>query len=580
MEKPWLAHYEDGVPEHLEYPAIPVHQMFEDSAATYANRPALKMVLRYLPAGQMIGVQLTYAQLHDKVDRLATALAALGVRKGDRVAVQLPNSPHTVIAFYAVLKIGAIVVNTNPLYTPREMAHQFGDSGAETVILLNSFYPKLQEIQAHTQVKRVIVCRINDFIRFPLNRLVQRTQAKEGQWVDVPEGNGVYHFTSLLNRYAATPPQVEVAPDDIALFQYTGGTSGTPKAAMLSHHNLVANVVQCSYWLTDLEPGYEIAMGAIPFFHVFGMTVAMALCIYAGGKLVVVPNPRPIDNVMNQIQRERCTLFPGVPAMYIGIINHPEVAKYDLTSVKACISGAAPLPMEVQEKFGEITGGRLVEGYGLTEAAPVTHCNPVYGLRKSGSIGVPFPDVAVKLVALEPDQDGRLVEVPPGEPGELALRGPQVMQGYWGKAEDSSQVKDAEGWLYTGDIARMDADGYFYIVDRKKDLIIASGYNIVPREVEEVLFMHPKVQEAVVAGVPHPVRGETVKAYVVLKEGQVATSDELIDFCKKNLAAYKVPTMVEFRSELPKSLVGKFLRRVLVEEEKKKLQKPGIEIPG
>jgi long-chain acyl-CoA synthetase len=296
----------------------------------------------------------------------------------------------------------------------------------------------------------------------------------------------------------------------------------------------------------------------------------MALCIYAGGKLVVVPNPRPIDNVMNQIQRERCTYFPGVPAMYIGIINHPEIAQYDLTSVKACISGAAPLPMEVQVKFGEITGGRLVEGYGLTEAAPVTHCNPLYGQRKSGSIGVPLPDVEVKLVALEPDESGCLVEVPAGEPGELALRGPQVMQGYWAKADETFTVKDAEGWLYTGDIARMDEDGYFYIVDRKKDLIIASGYNIVPREVEEVLYMHPKVQEAVVAGVPHPVRGETVKAYVVLKEGQVATADEIVEFCKTNLAAYKVPTMVEFRSELPKSLVGKFLRRVLVEEERKK----------
>ena len=570
MHKPWLAHYEDGVPEHLDYPAVALHQMLDDSASKYADRPAVKMVLRYLPAGRTIGMQMSYAQLKDKVDRLATALHELGVRKGDRVAVQLPNSPHSPIAFYAALKVGAIVVNTNPLYTPREMQHQFSDSGAETVILLNTFYPKLQEIQAHTQIKRVIICRINDFIGFPSNRLVKRAQAKEGQWVDVREGNGVYLMTSLLAKYAATPPRIEVKPDDIALFQYTGGTSGTPKAAMLSHRNLVANVVQCSYWLTDLELGYEIAMGAIPFFHVFGMTVAMALCIFVGGKLVVVPNPRPIDNVMNQIQREKCTYFPGVPAMYIGVINHPEVSRYDLTTVRACISGAAPLPMEVQEKFGEITGGRLVEGYGLTEAAPVTHCNPVYGLRKSGSIGVPLPDVEAKLVTLEPDKDGHFAEVPTGEPGELALRGPQVMQGYWGKAEDTAGVKDADGWLYTGDIARMDEDGYFYIVDRKKDLIIASGYNIVPREVEEVLFMHPKVLEAVVAGVPHPVRGETVKAYVVLKQGEVATSEELIEFCKTNLAAYKVPTMIEFRSELPKSLVGKFLRRVLVEEEKQK----------
>ncbi len=570
MDKPWLAHYEDGVPAHIEYPAIALHQMMDETVSKYGSQSAVKMVLRYLPGGMIIGMEMTYDELKDTIDRLATALWELGVRKGDRVAVQLPNSPHTLIAFYAALKIGAIVVNTNPIYTPREVQHQLSDSGAETMILLNSFYPKLQEIQARTAVKRVIICRINDFTGFPFNRLVQRTQAKEGQWVDVAEGNGVWQFTSLLSKYPPTPPAVVVAPDDIALFQYTGGTTGVPKAAMLSHHNLVANVIQCASWLTDLEPGIEVLMGAIPFFHVFGMTVAMALCVYCGGKLIVVPNPRPIDNVMNQIQREKATIFPGVPAMYIGINSHPEVAKYDLKSVKACISGAAPLPMDVQEKFGQITGGRLVEGYGLTEAAPVTHCNPVYGLRKAGSIGVPLSDVEARLVSLEPDEEGNFLDVAPGERGELVLRGPQVMMGYWNMPEETANVKDDQGWLYTGDIATMDDDGYFYIVDRKKDLIIAGGYNIVPREVEEVLFMHPAVLEAVVAGIPHPVRGETVKAYVVLKAGEVATADELIAFCRQNLAPYKVPSQVEFRSELPKSMVGKFLRRVLVEEEARK----------
>ena len=571
MEKPWLKHYENGVPTTLTYPDTALYQMLADSAAQYAGQTAVKMILRYLPAGLTIGAEISYAGLKDKVDRLATALHEMGVRKGDRVAVQLPNSPHSLIVFYAILKLGAIVVNTNPIYTPREMEHQFSDSGSETVILLNSFYPKLQEIQAKTPIKRVIIARINDFTGFPFNRLVQRAQAKEGQWVDVPEGKGVYHFTSLLEKYPPTPPKVDVRPDDIALFQYTGGTTGVPKAAMLSHRNLVSNVLQCCSWLTDLEPGHEVVMGAIPFFHVFGMTVCMALSVSAGGKLVVVPNPRPIDNVMNQIQRERASIFPGVPAMYIGIVNHPEVTKYDLKSVKACISGAAPLPMDVQEQFGAITGGRLVEGYGLTEAAPVTHANPVYGLRKAGSIGIPLPDVEARLVSLEPGPDGLPVDVTRGQEGELALRGPQVMMGYWNQPEETANVKDAEGWLYTGDIAKMDDDGYFYIVDRKKDIIIASGYNVVPREVEEVLFSHPKVQEAVVAGIPHPMRGETVKAYVVLREGQKATADELIAYCKEQLAAYKVPTAVEFRSELPKTMVGKFLRRVLVEEEKAKM---------
>jgi long-chain acyl-CoA synthetase len=341
-----------------------------------------------------------------------------------------------------------------------------------------------------------------------------------------------------------------------------------PKAAMLSHFNLVANTVQVRRWMVTLEEGKERVMGAIPFFHVYGMTVAMSLAIYLGAELVVVPNPRPIDGVMKAIDKERATVFPGVPTMYIGIINHPDVGKYDLKSVKACISGAAPLPMDVQTKFGEITGGRLVEGYGLTEAAPVTHCNPIYGQRKAGSIGVPFPDVEAKIM----DYD-KLVEKPQGEEGELWVRGPQVMQGYWGRPDETAKTITEDGWLRTGDIARMDSDGYFYIVDRLKDIIIASGFNIVPREVEEVLFEHPKVQEAVVAGVPDPYRGETVKAYVVLRPGEAVTADELIAFCAERLAPYKVPKYVEFRSELPKTQVGKFLRRVLVEEERKKLGK-------
>ena len=352
----------------------------------------------------------------------------------------------------------------------------------------------------------------------------------------------------------------------MALFQYTGGTTGIPKSAMLTHCNLVANTIQIRHWLVGMEEGKERMMGAIPFFHVYGMTVAMSLAIQAAGMITILPNPRPTENVMKAIQKEHSSLYPGVPAMYIGIINHPDVAKYDLRSVKACISGAAPLPMDVQIKFGEITGGRLVEGYGLTEAAPVTHANPVYGERRAGSIGLPMPDVEAKIMDYE-----TLVEKPVGEDGELWLRGPQVMIGYWNKPDETAKTITPDGWLRTGDIAHMDADGYFYIVDRLKDIIIASGFNIVPREVEEVLFQHPKVQEAVVAGVPDAYRGETVKAYVVLKAGETATSEEIRSFCKERLAPYKVPTQIEFRSELPKTNVGKFLRRVLVEEERQKL---------
>ena len=570
LDKPWLAHYEANVPHTVTYPTIPLHQMLVDSAAKYANRPAIKMVLRYLPAGITIGAQLSYQALDDAASRFASALHNLGVRKGDRVAVWLPNLPQLVIAFYGAMKLGAIVVNNNPQYTGREIKHQLADSGAETIVLLSPFYQRLKEIQQATPVKHVIVTDVSDLVGLPFRVMVDRQLSKSGMKVTIPYAPGVYGFKQLL-AHPRQLPLVEVSPDDPALFQYTGGTTGIPKAAILTHHNMVANVVQISHWLPSLEWGREVMMGAIPFFHVYGMTVSMCLSVYAGAKLVVVPDPRHLSQVMEVIQHERATIFPGVPAMYIGIINHPDVRKYDLQSVKACISGAAPLPMEVQEKFGEITGGRLVEGYGLTEAAPVTHCNPVYGLRKSGSIGVPLPDVEARIVTLEPDADGAVHNLPVGEAGELILRGPQVMAGYYKQPAETAKPRDAEGWLYTGDIARMDDDGYFFIVDRKKDLIIASGYNIVPREVEEVLFMHPKVLEAVVAGVPDPKRGETVKAYVVLKPGEAATAEEIIGFCRQNLAAYKVPTAVEFRSELPKTMVGKFLRRVLREEEIEKL---------
>lgn len=567
MEQPWLAHYENDVLRTIDYPHMPLHQMLEASANKYPDQPALKFILRYL-GPITLGATLTYRQLMDQVNRFAAALAALGVRKGDRMGLMLPNLPQFVIAFYGALKAGAVVVNTNPTYTSREIEHQFSDAGAETVVLLSGFYDRLKEIQSRTQVKRVIIADVPDYVPAPLNLLVKSNVKKHGLMVAVPEGNGVYHFRKLLDQHPEAPPNVAVGAQDTALFQYTGGTTGVPKAAMLSHYNLVANTIQVKNWMVTLEEGKERMMGAIPFFHVYGMTVAMSLAIYLGAELDVIPNPRPIDGVMKAIQKERATIFPGVPTMYIGIINHPDVTKYDLKSVKACISGAAPLPMDVQIKFGEITGGRLVEGYGLTEAAPVTHCNPIYGQRKAGSIGLPLSDVEAKIMDYE-----KLVEKPVGEDGELWLRGPQVMKGYWGKPDETAKTITEDGWLRTGDIARMDDQGYFYIVDRLKDIIIASGFNIVPREVEEVLYQHPKVQEAVVAGVPDPYRGETVKAYVVLKPGEAATPEEIIQFCEKSLAKFKVPKQVEFRSELPKTQVGKFLRRVLVEEEKKKLGK-------
>ena len=565
MEKPWLKHYESVVPHSLTYPQVSLFGTLENSARKYPDRPALHLVLRYL-GPISLGARLSYRELLNEVNRFAAALHALGVRKGDRVALMLPNLPQFVIAFYGAMRVGAIVVNTNPTYTARELEHQFSDAGAETVILLSPFYARFKEIQADTPVRRVIVADVSDYVRAPFNALVDRNLRKDGLLAQVPEGEGVNRFRPLLNAHPELPPAVDVAPDDIALFQYTGGTTGVPKAAMLAHCNLVANIEQIRAWMPSLVQGQERCIGALPFFHIYGMTVAMLFTIYHGSEVIILPNPRHIETIMQIIHREKASLYPGVPAMYIGIINHPDVKKYDLRSVKACLSGAAPLPMEVQIKFGEITGGRLIEGYGLTEAAPVTHANPIFGERRAGSIGLPWPDVDARIV--DPDT---LEEQQAGQAGELWVRGPQVMRCYWNKADETKNVIAADGWLRTGDIARRDEDGYFYIVDRLKDIIIVSGFNVVPREVEEVLFEHPKVQEAVAAGIPDSYRGESVKAYVVLKAGQTATADELIAFCKERLAPYKVPRQIEFRSELPKTMVGKFLRRVLVEEEKKKL---------
>ncbi len=571
MEKPWLQHYDPGVPASIDYPEVDLWTLLKSSFRNYPDQYAVRMILKYLPLGFKLGAKLTYRELEEKVNRLATAMAGMGIQKGDRVAIQVPNSPGTVIAFLATVRLGAIVVNTNPIYTPREMHHQFTDSGAKAVVIWNNLYPKLQEIQKDTDVERVIVYHLEDFMNPVYHKLLRNTLQKKGDWVEVPEGNGVYHMKTLIENNPPNPPDVSIDPDEVALFQYTGGTTGVPKAAMLSHRNLIANILQIEAWMPNMAHGKEVFMGAIPFFHVFGMTVAMLESLYVGGKLIVMPDPRDIELLMTIIQQEGVTLFPGVPTLYIAIINHKNVKHYDLHSVKACISGGAPLPVEVQRKFEALTGGKLREGYGLTEAAPVTHANPILGQSKAGSIGLPFPDVDARIVSLEPDETGKFQPLGIGEEGELAVRGPQVMVGYWNRPDETKKVKDNEGWLYTGDIAKMDEDGYFYIVDRKKDLIIASGYNIVPREVEEVLFEHPKVQEAIVAGVPHPKRGETVKAYIVLKPGETATEEEIIAFCKERLAPYKVPKMVEFRTELPKSAVGKLLRRVLVEEEKKKL---------
>ena len=562
---PWTAYYEEGVPATLEIPEIPLRALLADAAQQYPNKTALNMTLRYLPLGLKIRSTMTYRELDAASDRFAAGLAQLGVQKGDRVSVMLPNLPQGVVAFFGILKAGAIVVNTNPTYTPRELQHQLHDSGAETIILLSGLYDRLQQIREQTAVKHVIVADISDTIAWPFSQLVARQTRQSGMMKALPAAPDIHYYRDLVQSNAPVP-QVDATPDDVVLFQYTGGTTGLAKAAMLTNRNLVSNVKQVGAWFTKAVPGQEKLLAAIPFFHVYGMTVGMLFAVEKGSEMILMPDPRNIDMVLEIIQREQITVYPGVPAMSVALNNHPKASDYDLRSIRACLSGASALPVEVANQFEEMTGGKLVEGYGMTECSPVVCANPIFGERQIGTIGLPIPNTEVAVVALVPDAKGNYAFLPQGEEGELVVRGPQVMKGYWNQPNDGRDDIDDDGWLHTGDIGLMDEQGYFKIVDRKKDLIIASGYNIVPREVEEVLFTHEKVLEAAVAGVPDPKRGETVKAFVVLKEGQSAEVDEIRSFCKEHLAPYKVPTLVEFRPDLPKSQAGKVLRRILIEE--------------
>ena len=571
--QPWIAHYEKGVPPIVDIPDLRLHQMLVNSAKQYPRNLAVHLVLKYLPLGLAIQSKMTYAELDEATDRFAVALQKLGVRKADRVAIMLPNLPQQVIAYFGILKAGATVVNTNPTYTARELQHQLEDCGAETMIMISGLYERLAQVREHTRIKHVILTDIPDSLGWPFKGMVEKQVRASGMMIDITPGPGLYRLYDLIKQATGKPTYVPVNGDDIALFQYSGGTTGVPKAAMLTHHNLVSNVIQMRAWFTPLEPGKEKFLCALPFFHVYGMTVGMLLGLATGSALVVVPDPRNTNHILEVVHHEHVTLYPGVPGSYVGLINHPKVKQYNLHSIKACLSGGAALPVEVAQKFEAITGGRLVEGFGMTESSPVITANPIQGESRPGSIGLPISSTEVRLVELDPDAQGNYVDVSEGKEGELLARGPQVMKGYWNMPDETVKTISRDGWLHTGDIAKMDKDGYFYIVDRKKDLIIASGYNVVPREIEEVLYTHPCIQEVAVAGIPDPKRGETVKAYVILKEGKTATEQEIRDYCKESLAPYKVPTLVEFRTELPKSQIGKVLRRLLVEEEKAKLAK-------
>jgi len=557
--KPWLQMYPKEIPASLDYSTEPVQNFLEMTAKQFPGKIGI----------HFMGKELTYKKIYDEALSMASYLQSIGIAKGDRVAIMLPNTPQAVISYFAILMAGGIVVQTNPLYTERELEYQMKDSGAKAIVALDLLYPRITKVISKTDLQHIIVTAIKDYLPFPKNVAYPFVQKKQsGIVVNVKhEGN-----THLLAEIVKKGPEkkltkYDVNPEEeVALLQYTGGTTGFPKGVMLTHKNLIANTTMNETWVYKCIPGEEVVLGILPFFHVYGMTTVMILSIKMACKMVLMPKFNALDT-LKTIHKQRPTLFPGAPTMYIGLLNHPELKKYDLSSIKACISGSAPLPAEVQQKFEEVTGGRLVEGYGLSEASPVTHSNFLWGQeRVKGSIGVPFPDTEAKIVSIENGES-----LPPGEIGELAVKGPQIMKGYWNRPEDTMQVLK-DGWLYTGDLGYMDDKGYFYIVDRKKDIIIAGGFNIYPREIEEVLYEHPDVVEAVVAGVPDAYRGETVKAYVVLKEGSELTSEQLNTYARKYLAAYKVPREYEFRKELPKTAIGKILRRSLVAEEKMKLE--------
>jgi len=562
-EKIWQKNYPKEIPLTIDYPKIPLYQLLVDSAQAYPNNKAI----------YFLGKEITFKELLKLTKKFANALSRLGVKKGDRIALMLPNSPQDVIAYYAIQMLGAVVVQTNPMYTERELEHQLIDSQAETIIVLDLMYPKVEKVKSVTALKNVIVTSIKDYLPFPKNILYPLKAKKQGQLIKIEYKDGIYSFVELIKSAQAEITFAEINPlEDIAVLQYTGGTTGISKGVMLTHNNLVANVVQVAHWLYKARKGKEKILGALPFFHVYGMTAVMNLAMYFASTMILIPR-YDVNEILKTIEKVKPTFFPGAPTMYIALLNHPELKKYDLSSIEACISGSAPLPVEVQEKFEKITGARIVEGYGLSETSPIVHANPVWDRRKNGSIGIPWPDTDAKVV----DSDGE--ELPIGEVGELAVKGPQIMKGYWNRPEETSKVLN-DGWFLTGDLAKMDEDGYFYIVDRKKDMIIAGGYNIYPREVEEVLYEHPAVKEVVIAGVPDPYRGETVKAYIVLKDGMQVTEEELDKFCRTYLAAYKVPRLYEFRKELPKTTVGKILRRVLVEEEKAKQKLNNEKVEG
>lgn len=541
--RPWLGRYDYWVRPHMNYPRRPLHEILRLAAAEVPDRPATAF----------LGAHMTFAQVKAQADRLAAALRQLGVTKDDRVGVMLPNCPQYIVAAFATLRLGAVVVNVNPLYTPREVLVVAKDCGLRVLFTLDALAPVTLSVLEQTGIEHVVVTSVMEY---------------SAAAAPCPEVAGAQRLADLLSSIEEPDlPSVDIDPEDVAVLQYTGGTTGVPKGAMLTHYNIFANVVQTGCWAHDtLRRGEESYLLVIPYFHIYGFTVGMMEGVWRGAQQILIPK-YDVEMLLGAIRDYRPTFFPAVPTIYISLLNHPRAKEYGLDRIRNFNSGSAPLPVEVIEQFERLTGGTLKEGYGLSEASPVTHTTPALDRRKPGSIGLPLPDTDIKVVDLETGER----EVPVGQEGELCIAGPQVMKGYWNRPDETAIAlrQDAEGrtWLYTGDVARMDEDGYTYIVQRKKDMIIVSGFNVYPSEVEGVLYEHPAVMEAAVVGIPDAYRGEAVKACVVLKQGATVTPEELKEHCQRGLAEFKVPSKIELRDSLPKTAVGKILHRVLREEE-------------
>ncbi|TFF63772.1 MAG: long-chain fatty acid--CoA ligase [Promethearchaeota archaeon] len=549
-EKPWLKNYDEAVPHHIDYPEINIYKFLDDAEKDFGRKTAIWFMKN----------RISYKQFKDIADRLATALVELGVKKGDRVAIILPNFPQFLFSFYGILKAGGVVTACSVLHTEHELAYQLNDSGAEIIIAWDNQLEKINNIKDRTRLRHIIITNVFDYSPNPP--------------ASPPEIAGTIQFLTLIRDTKPNPPKFEINPkEDIAILQYTGGTTGLPKGAMLTHHNIVSNCIATSSWVAaETERGKDTALTNLPLFHIYGMTVCMNTPIYNASTIALNPDPRDHKSLFETIKSTQPALFPGVPTMYMRLLERDDLEDYakDLRSIRVCNTGAAPMPPEVLKEFEERTGGKILEGYGMTETSPVISSNPVNGVRKIGSVGLVFPDTEIKLV----DVDDYRTIVPMGERGEIMVKGPQVMKGYWNKPEETeNQIK--EGWILTGDIGKMDEDGYLFIVDRKKDMVNVSGFKVYPREVEDLLFEHEAIENVAIIGLPNPELpgSEKVKAYIVLKDGYRESEEikaQIKNFASENLAPYKVPKFIEFRKELPETLVGKVQRKDLKDIEKKR----------